>query len=223
MKKFVAIIPARKNSRRLKNKNLTKIGKKKLIEYTFATAVKSKKLDDIILTTDDLRIINLAKKYGIKAPFIRPKSISGPHATTESVLIHALKFYLNKYNFLPDNLVLLQPTSPFRTAKDIDMSIKKYERLKSSSLVSVSKPLNSLNGIYISLNKDFLKKNLKKFESKGFFLNGSIYISNIKKFLKTKKLFGNKSNYFLTSKENSIDINDEIDLNLAKTLIKKLK
>ena len=219
MHNFLGIIAARKKSIRIKNKNLEKLGKKKLIEYTFSSAKKSKKLDKIFLSTDDTKIIKLAKRYNIKAPFLRPSSISTSKTKMETVVLHSLKFYKKKYNILPKNFVILQPTSPFRTQKDIDNSINKYKKLKSKSLVSVSKPLNPVEEIFI-ISKRKLGKNLKKFKNNSLFLNGSIYIRNTREFLKQGILISKNSNYFVTKKINSIDINDKMDLSFAKSLIK---
>tara|TARA_B100001057_G_scaffold500475_1_gene615763 strand:- start:1498 stop:2163 length:666 start_codon:yes stop_codon:yes gene_type:complete len=218
MLKFLGVIVARKGSMRIKNKNLKNLGNKKLIEYTFLSAKKSKKLNQIILTTNDLKIINLAKKHKINTPFIRPNSLAKSNTRTEPVILHLLKFYKKKYNCLPKNFVILQPTSPFRTSMDIDNSIKKYERLKSTSLVSVSEPLNSLKSIFI-VNKNKLSKSFKKYSLNSYLLNGSIFIRNTKEFLKSKKLIEKKTDTIVTAKINSIDINDKMDLNFAKSLI----
>lgn len=220
MIEFLGIIPARKNSKRIKNKNLQLLGGKKLIEYTFKEARNSKLMEDVILTTDDTKIIKLSKKYKIKSPFIRPKNLSGSLTSMESVIIHALKYYKKKYLEIPTHFLVLQPTSPFRSRHEIDDAIKKYLTSKSSSLVSVSEPLNPLDEIYIT-KKNVLINNYRKDKSTSYFLNGSIYIRNTKDFLKTGKLIKKNSNFFITPKISSIDINDKIDLALAKYFIRK--
>ena len=220
MTKFLGIIVARKGSVRIKNKNLKMLGDKKLIEYTFLSAKKSKKLSHVVLTTNDFKIINLAKKYKIKAPFVRPNSLSKSNSKTEPVILHLLRFYKKNYNFFPENFVILQPTSPFRTNVDIDKSIEKYKKLKSKSLVSVSEPLNPLKLIF-KIKRNKLIKNFKKDFKRSFLLNGSIYIKNTKEFLKSKKLIEKKTDIFITEKVNSIDINNEMDFNFAKSILKK--
>ena len=215
MHNFLGIIAARKKSIRIKNKNLEKLGKKKLIEYTFSSAKKSKKLDKIFLSTDDTKIIKLAKRYNIKAPFLRPSSLSTSKIKMEAVVLHSLKFYKKKYNILPKNFVILQPTSPFRTQKDIDNSINKYKKLKSKSLVSVSKPLNLLKNFYYYKRK--LGKNLKS--SKITLIFKWVYLQKHKRILKQGILIS-KNSIILSKKINSIDINDKMDLSFIKSLIK---
>lgn len=217
---FLGIIVARKHSQRIKNKNLKKLGKKRLIEYTFSAIKNSKKLDDIILSTDDDRIIQLAKKYNIHAPFKRPGSLSKSNTQMSHVVEHALLFYRKLNNKLPKNFIIFQPTSPFRDAKDIDNSVAKFIKLKSNSLVSVSEPLNPIHETFM-IKRNKLSKSLKKFNKNIFFLNGSIYINNTKRFLKDKLLVKKNSNIFITKKENSIDINEKIDFELASAIIKK--
>ena len=100
--KVICIICARGGSKGLKNKNLRKISNKPLIFYPINTAKKSKVIDDIVVSTDSITIANIAKKFGAKIPFIRPKKISGDLATTEETLKHAIleteKFYKVKYD-----------------------------------------------------------------------------------------------------------------------------
>ena len=222
MIKYLGIIPARKNSTRVRGKNLIKIGNKKLIHYTFDAALKSKSLNDLVVTTDDTKIINYAKKYKIKAPFKRPKNISNSKTPMEDVVIHLLNYYKKNFH-LPKNFVLLQPTSPFRTSKDIDNCIKRYEKQNSKSMVSVSEPFNHPYEILtLKKGRNFfnLSKNSKKKGKEYYFINGSIYICSVNNFLKTKKIFNKKTHFFKTSKINSIDLNDMTDLKVSRSLLK---
>ena len=122
---FLAIIPARGGSKGIKNKNLHLIKKKPLIYYTIKSALNSKYLNSIVLSTDSKNIQNYVKKFSkIRIPFLRPKKLSGDKVLTLPVLKYTLLRYekLVKKNF--DFVVLLQPTSPLRISKDIDDSIK---------------------------------------------------------------------------------------------------
>ena len=91
MKKFniLGIIPARKNSKGIHRKNIKKLCGKPLIEYTIIEAKKSKYLSDIIVSTDDLTISKISKKYSVNV-FSRPKKLSNDSSTTTSVLLHVL-------------------------------------------------------------------------------------------------------------------------------------
>ena len=110
-----------------------------------------------------------------------------------------LYYFIELNNKLPKNFIIFQPTSPFRDAKDIDNSVAKFIKLKSNSLVSVSEPLNPIHETFM-IKRNKLSKSLKNL-IKIFFLNGSIYINNTKKFLKDKLLVKKDSNIFITKKK----------------------
>ena len=194
-----AIVLARKNSERIVNKNLTLFKNKPLIEWTFDEAKKSEYIKKIICSTDDERII---KKYdqidNISFPYIRPSYLATKKTKSEETIIHLLNFYEKKNKYLPKNFILLQPTSPLRTVKDIDKAIKKYQKIKSTRLVSITKIKNVFN---IQDNEIIIKSN------NSYKFNGSIYICNTKDFLKNKKIFvNNRTNFLTIDQERSLDV-----------------
>lgn len=220
-KKYLAIIPARKNSKRLKNKNLLKINNKSLINYTLDAAKKVKKLDKIIITTDIEKII---KKNTKKIFYIRrPNYLCKDNCSTESAIIHALKF-LNKFdNREYENLVLLQPTSPFRGFEDINKAILTYEKNKYDSLLSVLKEKMSLwkkKGAKAYPTSYQIGRRIRgQFMNKTIIENGAIYIFKIKSFVKFKnRLFG-KIGFYEMTKKNSLEIDNLEDLKIARLLI----
>ena len=153
-KSFLAIIPARGGSKSIKNKNLYIIKKKPLIYYTIKSAINSKYLNAILLSTDSIKIANYVKKFSkIKIPFLRPKKLAGDKILTLPVLKYTLlryeKMLKNKFDFV----VLLQPTSPLRTSNDIDNSIKLLNKKKTDSLISVTS---------VGANHPLRMKNFKK-------------------------------------------------------------
>ena len=99
-KKLICIIPARKGSKGLKNKNIKKLRNIPLIAWSILTAKKCKLIDELIVSTDSIEISKIAKKYGAKVPFIRPKKLANDKSSTFSVLKHAINFYKNKNIFL---------------------------------------------------------------------------------------------------------------------------
>ena len=136
--------------------------------------------------------------------------------------MHALK-YLKNVNITVNNLVLLQPTTPFRSSKDIDATLVTYKN-KLDHCVSVSHPFtNSLEIFHSKSNSINLIQNNKYKGHKHLFLNGSIYIFKVKNFFRDKKIYPLKVNYFTQGLNNSIDINNKVDLDLAKGLFNKIK
>ena len=130
MYKYLTIIPARKNSKRLKNKNLKLFFNKPLINFTFDLAKKIKKFDYILLSSNDDKIIKIAKKNKINVPFKRPENLSKDKTDLNKVVIHAVNWYKAKFKQNPENIVLLQPTSPLRDHVEFSKIISLFEKKK---------------------------------------------------------------------------------------------
>jgi CMP-N,N'-diacetyllegionaminic acid synthase len=228
-KTFLGIIPARGGSKRLKNKNILKLNGKPLIAWSIEAGFKSSYIDEVMVTTDDDKIITIAKDYGAKVPFKRPKKLSDNGATTSDVVRHAIDFYSRKLHKVFDYLVILQPTSPLRDGKDIDNAIRLIFKKNADAVISICQldhPIEWTERLpkNKSMFKFFNKKNFK-FRSqnlpKYYRLNGAIYICNVKKFLKEGSVFLKKNIYgFEMPQEKSIDIDTKTDFKLANALIK---
>ena len=121
-KKILAIIPARGGSKGIPHKNIYPLYNRPLIEYTIEAAIKSNRFDDVIVSTDDEEIATASKKAGASVPFMRPENISGDHAKTIDVILHAID-YLNLIGKNYDIVVLLQATSPLRNSDDIKKAL----------------------------------------------------------------------------------------------------
>ena len=174
MKKILALVLARKNSQRLRNKNILKLKNKPLILWTF-DLLKKKAIRNlfvnVMVSTDSAKIKNYARTYRFLSPWIRPKRLSGKNISSELAAIHALNWYENKFENI-DAIFLFQPTSPFRFQKDVIEAVKIYKK-KNKQVISVcSKKTykfkkNQINGsLYIS-PAEVLKK-FKTFKKKGF-------------------------------------------------------
>jgi len=220
MVKYLAIIPARKNSKRIKNKNLKKIKRRTLFHHTLDAAKRVRNISKIVVTTD---IKKLLKKDTKKIIYIkRPKKLSKDSSTTESAISHSLKHLKETKKIIPKNIILLQPTSPYRNSLDIIRSIKKYEKEKYDSLFSAYKDKMLLwefnkkrfNPINYQINK-----RKREQETRDLIIeNGAIFIFKYEKFLKKKvRLFGRIGCFFM-SKKNSIEIDDNFDLRLANRI-----
>ena len=214
-KKYLIIIPARKNSSRLKGKNFLLFNKKPMIDYTFRVAKKINISATTILSTNDSKIIKLAKKNNIYVPFKRPENLSGKNIKISSVILHALKWYNEKFKSYPKNFILLQPTSPLRDVSEIKKAIKYYEKISCHSLVTACEPFQNPKDIFY-FNKSNLVSAIKK-KKNFYFIDGSLYICNVQHFLKNKKLIDKKTKIFLIKKEHGFDIDNKFDLNLAES------
>ena len=218
---FVFIVPARKGSKGIKNKNLVKVKKKKLIEYTLEILKKIPNKRKYVLS-DSTLVKQIAKKYNVNTSYIRTKELSKDNTKLIDNLCHFDKFIRNKIKF--KYYVVLQPTSPLRKYKDIEHSIKKILKNKSESLFSISKSIEHPNeSIFIKNNKInyFQKKriSLRQNYKSSYFINGAIYIFN-KKLLKNKKMISIKFHTtYQMPKKRSLDLDDYQDLDLIKKII----
>ena len=225
--KILAVIPARAGSKGIRNKNITKLNKKSLIEYTFLAAKKSL-LKNIFLITDCLKTKKIAKKYNINCEYKRPKNLSKDDTSFIQTFSHFNK-WLFKKNFYFDYVMVLQPTSPLRTFKDINNCIRILRENKPLSLFSVSKSIeHPAEAVNIKKKKkwNYIIKRSKKifrrqdFILKSFFENGAIYVAH-KKIIERKKLYS-KNNHicYLMPKINSFDIDDKEDLRICEKMLK---
>ena len=229
---FLAIIPARAGSKRIPNKNLQLLSNKPMIQYTIEAAISSLQKSNIIISSNDVKVHNIAKKFGLNVPFIRPSKLSTEMATTSSVILHAIQWYKKQYGFIPDNIILLQPTSPFRTADDIKKSMKQFITSKKRTLVSACIPMQHPGDfLYEDNNRKFkrlkiikLKKKLneKKKYPKMYFIDGGIYISKTTHFIKTGDMIGKDPDIFLTSQYHAIDVDTPFDIDLARIMNQKI-
>lgn len=219
---YLTIIPARKNSKRVKRKNIVLIKKKELITYTFKHAIGSNYKKNIIVSTDDKKIIKLSKRY--KLNFLeRPKQLSGSNISTEEVINHTLKtLYGKNYYAKVKNVILLQPTSPLRTIENINQAKRKFKKEKYDSLFSgflSKKFIWTYNKKLKSISYNFKRRKRTQDMQNLIFENGAIFIFSTKGFYKNKnRLFG-RIGFFEMEERQSIDLDTKKDLNLLKKII----
>jgi len=225
-KTFLAVIPARGGSKRLPRKNILDLNGKPLIAWSIEAGLKSKYIDKVIVSSDDKEILDISQYYGADV-IKRPDNLASDTSTTFEAIKHAIQ-NVEKYDYV----ILLQATSPLRDEKHIDEAIELLESKKSSAVISVCKmdhsPLWS-NTLDDSLSmKNFLRGEVLNKRSQDleeyFRLNGAIYICEVSRFLKEKSFFL-KDNVFAykMGRENSIDIDEEIDFRMAEVFLKGLK
>ena len=221
--KILGIIAARGGSKEIKMKNLVILGKKPLLYYTVNISLNSKMIDRTIVSTDNAKISHYAKKIGAEV-IHRPKRLSGPRIAVEEAMIHVLDSLKRKEDYIPDVIVLLQNTCPFKTIKDIDSALNFFKKEKYDSILSgyVSHHfyLKLKNDKVIPMNYDPLKRPNRQEIKNQFVENGAFYISKHDLFRKNKCRISGRIGLYLMPKERSIDINSEYDLFIARQIFK---
>jgi CMP-N-acetylneuraminic acid synthetase len=226
--RILAIIPARAGSKRLPKKNSKLLFNKPLVEWTIEAAKQSKALTDILISTDCKDIAKIAEECGLPVPFLRPKEYSSDQSTAIDVIEHAIS-YLKSMKKRYDYIVWLQPTSPLRTAEDIDGAIATLMNKNADAVISVCEcdhsPLWS-NTINTDASMDnflspFVKNNPRSQALPDYFrLNGAVYIARTDKLLQERSFFLDTNVFaYKMSKESSIDIDSHLDFKLAGLLL----
>jgi len=201
-KKILALVLARKNSTRLKNKNIKILKNKPLINWTF-DFLKKKKINkyftDILISTDSSKINSISKKYKFLSPWMRPQNLSGKNISSAKSALHALKWYEKNVQKV-DGLFLFQPTTPFRKEKKLIETINLFFK-NNKQIVSVS------------------GKKTRKFKKHQ--INGSMYLTPTST-LKKRKTFSYKNflKIKMFSEKENIDIDNLIDFDNAEKYIK---
>ena len=229
-KSVLAIITARAGSKGLPGKNSLELNGKPLIQYSIEAGLKSKYVDKIILTTDCMNCIDIAKKLGIETPFIRPSNLAGDKVPSFDVIEHTLNFLKeNGKNY--DILVLLEPTSPLRDHVDLDKALEEMTNENRHSLVSVAKSedqhpdftftISNDNSLVPWKNESFSPSRRQDI-SLAYFLDGSIYIAFIDIYLKKKTFCFEGTMPFIMPKFKSFEIDDIVDFICVEAIMKNL-
>ena len=232
MKKVLAIIPARAGSKAVKNKNIKPLDGKPLILYTIEEAKKSDQIDKIVVSTDSFEIADLSKKNGVEVPFIRPEELSTDSSLTYDVVKHCIEYYKNNGEHF-DIILLLQPTTPFRTVETINKSINILKNKSIfTSVVSVvdvegNHPLRmkKIEGDYLKnyIDQGFENMNPRKELPKVYIRSGSIYAILTKSFYEEQSLVSNLCAPIILDKIETINIDSPLDFEFCEFIINQTK
>lgn len=218
--KVVVIIPARGGSKGIPKKNLRVLGNKPLIAHTILQAQQSKLVSDVYVSSDCDEILSISEDYNARG-IQRPLDISDDIATSESALAHALA-WLKRDRCMPDYLVFLQCTSPFRKATDIDLALEKVISEQADSLLSVVPNHRFLwgcnDGEAHPINYDYQNRPRRQDMPIQYQENGSIYIFKPWVLEKYNNRLGGKISLFEMDEKSALDIDSELDFRMAEVI-----
>ncbi len=230
-KKFLAVVTARGGSKGIPRKNIKDLCGNPLLAYTLEAAAGSRYLTSTIVSTDDQEIADIAQSCGGDVPFLRPAELAGDTSTSLPVIQHALVWLKNNRGEEFDYVMILQPTSPFRTAQDIDACIEKIVDTNADSVMSMvevqdfsPKKLKKIeNDCIVSLFEDEGKVSaFRDAHEKVYKRNCAIYLTKVE-YIMQSDLFGKVSRPYVMPPERSLDINVPIDFEMAEFFMKKNK
>lgn len=219
----VAIIPARSGSKRVPGKNVRNLGAKPLIAWTIEAALSSNCYDRVIVSTDDQKIAAVAREYGAETPFLRPAQFASDTSSSEDVINHAVCWLEHFDNVAIKTVTLLQPTSPFRFAKNIREAFDLFFKKDADAVVSVMEApvkLELCNTLPKNLSlKGFIKTEKTRTQDMDVYyqLNGAIYLFKRNFCSALGGIYDSRRSFaYIMASENSIDIDSELDFKWAE-------
>lgn len=222
----IAIIPARSGSKGLADKNIKELAGRPLIAYTIEAALKSEMFETVMVSTDSARYAEIAREYGAEVPFLRSKEASSDTASSWDVVKEVLNKYIEAGKAF-DTLMLLQPTSPLRTAQNIREAYEEMEAKEANAVVSLCEmehspqqcnalPENlSLEGFVRRSSKGKRRQDMETF----YRFNGAIYLVKTDAFRRNADIYSDRCFAYLMSRRESVDIDDEFDFVVAESLL----
>jgi len=226
----LALIPARKGSKGLPGKNWRSIAGKPLIQWTIDQALKSQRINDVIVSTNSPDVVQICEDLNVEVDR-RIEELSGDEVPISDVIIDILqKKRKRKYNYV----ILLQPTSPIRATGDIDRCISVVTQDPAGcTCVSVSEVPTWMSPPFCKIIKSgkfcestvFYKNDQRNIvgrqqvQTKYYYPNGSIYISEVSSFLRHRTFYQDTTIPFVMEKWKSIDIDDLFDFTCAESIL----
>ena len=220
-KSVLAIIPARGGSKGLPGKNIRPLAGKPLIAWTIEAARQSRYIDRLILSSDAEEIIRIAREWGCDVPFVRPSELARDETPGMEPVMHAL-------DQCPgfDVVVLLQPTSPCRSHRDIDACLELLRDRHAPAVVSVTEspchPAWTYRVESDATMRPFLETAATRRQDlpSAFCLNGAVYAATHQSLIEARSFMGEQTLAYLMPRERSVDIDDAVDLALAEALLR---
>ena len=224
--KTLYIIPARGGSKGIPGKNIKPLAGKPLIAYSVEVARQLAPDCDICVTTDDLEIIATVENMGLKVPFVRPAELATDHSGTYEVLLHALNHY-EQQGISYDRIVLLQPTSPFRTVDDVNNCLKLYtpdidmvESVKQASANPYYNAFETDENGFLHISKGEGNYTRRQDAPPVWEYNGAVYVINAQSLRKMPLNKFPRRRMCEMSAEHSIDLDTPTDWLIAESILK---
>lgn len=213
--KVLGIIPARGGSKGVPRKNIKSLGGKPLLWYTATSGLSAKKIDRLILSTDDPEIAKIGCDLGLEVPFLRPTELALDSTPTLPVIQHAIRFLENKGDVY-DSVCILQPTNPFREPGLIDNCITKLYKMEADTVFTILSVPCKYNPHWVYFRNEEGSLSLSTGEKapiprrqllpQAFYREGSVYVVRTEVIMIQKSLYGNKLVGHTVSPEYSVNI-----------------
>ncbi|MFA4971014.1 MAG: acylneuraminate cytidylyltransferase family protein [bacterium] len=233
MKTILSLITARGGSKGIPRKNVLDVGGKPLIAWSIEAALQSRASLRVVVSTDDEEIAQISLKYGAEVPFVRPAELATDTSDHMSVVIHALEWLKTNESYVPDYVLVLQPTSPMRTSQDIDGAVELAYKNEADGVVSVCEThhhpylLSNIDSDGILV--DYLERspaagssNIRRQDMPPvYFQNGAIYLTRREVLIAARTLTPPKTYPYIMPASRSLQIDDQWELEMIDMLLSK--
>lgn len=223
---MIAIIPARGGSKGLPGKNIKLLNGIPLIAYTIKAAINAKAVTRVIVSTDSEEIADVSGKFGAEVPFMRPDHLASDTSAAIDTYLYTIQELERTENISINEIMILLPTSPLRTAEDINKAVELFKGKNADSVISYTEehhPISWHKYLNDQLKfEDIFPPNIKNRQElkTSYYPNGSIYI--FKKTILVQGIYYSENSYaHLMPRNRSVDIDSMEDFEYAEFLIKK--
>jgi CMP-N,N'-diacetyllegionaminic acid synthase len=224
----IAVITARGSSKGMVRKNVLPLAGKPLIAWTICAALESNSFTRIIVSTDDEEIAQVSREWGADVPFTRPSQLAQDDSEHVDVVEHAIQWLEKNENICPDYVMLLQPTSPLRTAVDIRLAIEMAQANDAIAVISACEsdchPVLSKRILDDGTLSNFFSSGItasrRQLLQPAYAVNGAIYLNHRKSFLSQRTFWPQGSYAYIMPAERSVDVDMPWDFSLAELILR---
>ncbi len=230
--RVLGIVPARGGSKGIPNKNIVPLAGKPLLAYTAEAALAAKRLTRAVLSTDDERIAEVGRKYGLEVPFMRLAELARDETPTVPVLQDVVR-RLEASGERFDAICALQPTCPLRSANQIDACIDLFEQSGADSALTILEVPAKYNPEWVYVGEPSVQLQLasKKSEPpprrqelpRAYHREGSVYVARRDVLMQGNSMYGSRTVGLLVDRLTSVNIDEPADLVRADEILRMLR
>ena len=214
--RVLGLIPARGGSKRLPGKNLADLHGRSLLQRAIDAGLAARGIDRLIVSTDDPAIAEAACAGGAEVPFLRPAELATDEASSLDVVRHAMAWADGNEPDAFSHLVLLQPTSPLRTADDIDRTLALCREQERSTAVSVT---HAPKQEVLMIGRDDVLRRMSEY-GQPLILNGAVYVLTWNHLNIGGGFIAPDTTYHVMDQHRSVDVDTSVDLERAAQILK---
>jgi N-acylneuraminate cytidylyltransferase/CMP-N,N'-diacetyllegionaminic acid synthase len=228
---MLALITARGGSKSIPGKNIKLLAGKPLIAWSIEAAQQASSIDRIIVSTDDEGIAKVALAWGAEVPFFRPSELAQDNSPSIDAILHAIRWLDEHENYRPEYVLLLQPTSPLRSAEDIQNAYQMAQNVQAEALVSVT-PVDKHPYWMKTISTDgrladFMSADAAYTRRQDlppvYALNGAIYLARRELLLARSSFFVENTLAYIMPPERSLDIDTPWELYMTEVILEARK